>query len=90
MSSFKILAIDGGGIRGIIPAHWLVSLEASLKAANKELSLFSVFDLFAGTSTGSIIAAGLAIGKSAEEICGLYRKHGEKIFPSSPIPWRGR
>jgi predicted acylesterase/phospholipase RssA len=85
MSNFKILSIDGGGIRGIIPAHWLVSLEAKLKQANKDLSLFSGFDLIAGTSTGAIIAAGLAIGKSPDAICSLYRKNGRKIFPSSPL-----
>ena len=81
MATFKILSIDGGGIRGIIPAYWLTRLEAELKA-KADLTLHEVFDLFAGTSTGSIIAAGLAIGRSANEILKLYEEKGSKIFPT--------
>ena len=78
MATFKILSIDGGGIRGIIPAYWLTRLEAELKA-KANLTLHEVFDLFAGTSTGSIIAAGLAIGRSANEILNLYEEKGQDL-----------
>ena len=82
VATFKVLSVDGGGIRGIIPAHWLTRLEAELKA-QKSGSLLDVFDLFAGTSTGSIIAAGLSVGKSAAELCALYEVGGKKIFSKS-------
>jgi predicted acylesterase/phospholipase RssA len=83
MATFKILSIDGGGIRGIIPAFWLTSLESELDA-NSGSTLHDAFDIFAGTSTGSIIAAGLAIGKSADEIRKLYETKGSSIF-SCPL-----
>lgn len=54
----KILAIDGGGIRGIVPILLLIEIEARLK--QKGQSLYNIFDLYAGTSTGGIIALGLA------------------------------
>ncbi len=55
----KILSIDGGGIRGIIPALLLEELDRRIAARNKKRPLCGVFDLIAGTSTGSIIALGL-------------------------------
>lgn len=79
----KILAIDGGGIRGVVPAMILYRLEQSL---NKPLA--EVFDLIAGTSTGGII--GLALTKpnqegttqmgSPHEALEIYRERGHKIF----------
>lgn len=54
----KILCIDGGGIRGIVPVLLLIEIEARLKAQDK--NFHDVFDLYAGTSTGGIIALGLA------------------------------
>jgi uncharacterized protein len=71
MATFKILSIDGGGIRGIIPAFWLTRIEHELALKSRQ-SLLDVFDMFAGTSTGSIIAAGLAMGRSANDILKLY------------------
>ncbi len=69
----RILSIDGGGIRGIIPLCVLAKLEAELKARHGEsAALRDVFDLVAGTSTGSIIAAGVATGLSAGEMLDLY------------------
>jgi predicted acylesterase/phospholipase RssA len=79
MAAFKILSIDGGGIRGIIPAHWLTRLEHEV-ALKSGRSLLEAFDMFAGTSTGSIIAAGLANGRSANQIRELYVANGSKIF----------
>jgi len=70
---YKILSIDGGGILGIAPAKFL-SLNPKYEAA----------DLYAGTSTGSIIAALLADGKSGTEITNLYIELGKSAFKR---PW---
>lgn len=78
----KILSIDGGGIRGIIPAILLDEIE---KRTNKPVS--KLFDLIAGTSTGGILALGLVKpnkeGKpeySARQLADLYEKEGKLIF----------
>jgi uncharacterized protein len=82
---FKVLSIDGGGIRGIIPALVLTEIE---RRTGKPIS--SLFDLIAGTSTGGIIALGVtkpdANGDpeySAKEIGELYSGRGKKIFSST-------
>ncbi|HTU26245.1 MAG TPA: patatin-like phospholipase family protein, partial [Pirellulales bacterium] len=76
----RILAIDGGGIRGVIAASWLWLLEEQLQFRFGK-NLHDVFDVFAGTSTGAVIAAGLACkGFDAERISKLYRREGGKIF----------
>ncbi len=79
-SVFKILAIDGGGFRGVYPAHILARIEEewSIKWTEE-------FHMIAGTSTGSIIAAGLACGITAKEIVEFYAKHGAKIFQRMPF-----
>jgi uncharacterized protein len=81
----KVLSIDGGGIRGIIPAMVLAELEARTGKPVAEL-----FDLVAGTSTGGILATALAIpgehGRprwTANELVGLYRDEGPAIFHRS-------
>ena len=67
-NKFRILSIDGGGIRGIIPAYWLCEIE---KRAHKPIA--HLFNMLAGTSTGGILAGGLSfplngnIDKSTEE-----------------------
>jgi hypothetical protein len=71
----RILAIDGGGLRGIFAAHILHRIEQEFS-----ISWQSDFALIAGTSTGSIIAAGLACGLSAGDLCGFYKDHGKQIF----------
>lgn len=75
---FRILSIDGGGIRGLFPAGVLADFEATLGA---EASIVDHFDLVAGTSTGGILALGLGAGKSAREIRDLYMHRGPLIFP---------
>ncbi|MEM9345615.1 MAG: patatin-like phospholipase family protein [Planctomycetota bacterium] len=75
---FRILSLDGGGIRGIITARWLGELEDQLKTK----SLRDHFDLIAGTSTGSILACAVASGLSAEEIEKLYKEYGREVFPA--------
>jgi len=72
---FRILSIDGGGIRGIYPAHVLRCIEERL-----QINLFDTFDMITGTSTGSIIAAGVATGVPAADIVAMYKEHGAGIF----------
>ena len=76
---FKILSLDGGGIRGVLSARLLKEVETILKEKNKG-ELHEYFDLIAGTSTGSILAAGIACHKTAEELIQLYQDEGNNIF----------
>jgi uncharacterized protein len=78
MKPFKkhvAIAIDGGGIRGIIPVRALTMLEEALGKPAGE-----VFSLAAGTSTGSIISAGIGAGVSAKQMLDLYIDLGPQIF----------
>ncbi|MBS0151042.1 MAG: patatin-like phospholipase family protein [Nitrospira sp.] len=72
---FRILSLDGGGIRGAFTAACLAEFEKQIGSP-----LTNYFDLIAGTSTGGIIALGLALGKSAEDIRLFYEKYGHEIF----------
>lgn len=81
----KILSIDGGGIRGVFPAAFLAAIEEDLP---KPIGRY--FDLIAGTSTGGIIAIGLAMGLSAKEILDLYVQRGPEIFEQDQTGWRGQ
>ncbi len=72
---FRILSIDGGGIRGVFPAQILQCIQERLK-----IDVFDCFDMIAGTSTGSIIAAGVACQKQPSDIVSLYKSHGTDIF----------
>lgn len=80
--TFKILSLDGGGIRGVLAAGILQEMERQL---GPERPLHQYFDMIAGTSTGSILAAGLALGKNCQELIHLYQAHGEDIFPPPPV-----
>ena len=75
-----LLSIDGGGIRGIIPAAALVSLERTTGRPARE-----TFDFVAGTSTGAIITAGVAAGIPAERILDLYVTRAREVFTRSPL-----
>jgi len=78
---FRILSIDGGGIKGIFPAKVLTDIEADLQArGSNRTRIFEHFDLIAGTSTGGIIALGLALGIPANEILKLYLENAKVIF----------
>jgi len=79
---FRILAIDGGGLRGIFAAHLLQCIEQKLG-----VDLYDSFDMIAGTSTGSIIAAGIARKLPAARLVELYREQGHHIFAAKPKPW---
>ena len=75
MSRFQILSLIGGGIRGAFVTSYLKEIEQKLGRPIAES-----FDLIAGTSTGAIVAAGLAHGMSAEEMHQFYVKYGASIF----------
>jgi patatin-like phospholipase/acyl hydrolase len=82
---YRILTLDGGGIRGIMTAVWLRELESILGAPARDS-----FDLIAGTSTGSILACAIAMGKRPDEIIDLYETRGQTIFPGlSGRVWSG-
>lgn len=71
----RLLAIDGGGIKGVLPAAFLASIE---KTTGERI--VDHFDLIAGTSTGGIIALGLGLGLPALEILRFYRENGPNVF----------
>jgi uncharacterized protein len=78
---FRILALDGGGAKGFYSLGVLYEIEALIKRP-----LFEHFDLIFGTSTGSIIAALLALGKSVDQIHDLYKKHVPTVMKAG---WAG-
>lgn len=78
---FQILAFDGGGLKGLFSAAVLGHLEEDLG-----VRMTDHFDLIAGTSTGGIIALGLAIGMRPWEVVEFYSKHGPRIFPDAERP----
>jgi len=74
---YKILSIDGGGIRGIIPARVLERLETHVPGIVQE------FDLYAGSSTGAVLAAGFASGFVPRFMRQMYQGFGEQVFADS-------
>jgi hypothetical protein len=78
----KLLAIDGGGIRGVLALEVLQGIEDLLKAKSgrADFRLADYFDYIAGTSTGGIIAAGLSIGMSVGQILDFYQEAGAQMF----------
>ena len=78
--NFRILALDGGGLRGTFTAAVLAKWDDMLKAGGGN-DLISHFDLVAGTSTGAILAIGLAMGLKPREILEFYEEKGPQIFP---------
>jgi uncharacterized protein len=83
---FKILSLDGGGIKGIIPCTILRYIEDETG-----LPIHRLFDLLAGTSTGGIIALGLTRDKdyySAQDMLDLYVEHGKDIFSKRPSDFK--
>jgi patatin-like phospholipase/acyl hydrolase len=76
--AIRILSIDGGGIRGILPARLLQYIEQQTGHPARDL-----FHLIAGTSTGGIVGCGLLIGKPAKDLGDLYAQHGGEIFSHS-------
>jgi len=72
---YRMLSIDGGGIKGLISLIWLNELDKRLSKP-----LCEYFDLFVGTSSGSLISCALAYGISTSEIMDLFEKEGKFIF----------
>jgi hypothetical protein len=78
----RILAVDGGGVRGALAVGLITKIESTLreKLGRPNLVLSDYFDLIGGTSTGAIVAAGLALGRSADDLAELYRRLGPRVF----------
>jgi Patatin-like phospholipase/SLOG cluster2 len=81
--SFRILALDGGGLKGTFTAAALATWEKQTG-----LRIVDHFDLIAGTSTGGILAIGLGLGLTGQEMLDFYRRRGPVIFPVTRL--RGR
>lgn len=78
--NFRILALDGGGLRGTFTAAVLAKWDDMLKSGGGN-NLISHFDLVAGTSTGAILAIGLALGIAPRDILKFYQEQEALIFP---------
>ena len=82
----RILALDGGGLRGILTLGILKQIEDTLRKKHgndQAFCLCDYFDLISGTSTGAIIAATLAIGWSVDDITKKYFELGARVFRRS-------
>lgn len=88
----KLLTLDGGGIRGVITLQVLAKIEEILrhKSGNPDLVLADYFDYLAGTSTGAIIAACLAIGMKVADVSEFYLESGPAMFTRAGILRRYR
>lgn len=87
----KLLALDGGGIRGVITLEVLAAMEDLLRSAlgrDKSFVLGDYFDYVAGTSTGAVIGAGLARGMPVSELMDRYISLGSKMFKKAVWPQR--
>jgi hypothetical protein len=88
---FRILCLDGGGIRGIVTARMLLEVERQIQEHHQQ-SLAQYFDMIAGTSTGSLLAAAVSMGYTSEKLIELYQERGAEIFPyrslASPSRWK--
>lgn len=86
----RILALDGGGLRGVLTLGILREIESMLRTrhgGNPAFRLSDYFDLIAGTSTGAIIAAALALGMTVDEVHGHYLRLGNVVFKRSLLRW---
>ncbi|QGZ94974.1 patatin-like phospholipase family protein [Terricaulis silvestris] len=79
----RILALDGGGVKGILTLGMLKALEDELRrraGGDSAFRLSDYYDLIGGTSTGAIISSGLALGMSVDEMIELYARLGPDVF----------
>jgi uncharacterized protein len=86
----RILALDGGGLRGVLTLGMLREIETLLRArhgGDPNFRLSDYFDLIAGTSTGAIIAAALSLGMSVNEVHTHYMALGKFVFKRSLLRW---
>lgn len=81
---FKILSIDGGGARGIYPAHILKRIKEQFS-----IDFINEFDIITGTSTGAIIAAALAVDIPIESVCIMYENLVNEIFNENKFAFGG-
>jgi patatin-like phospholipase/acyl hydrolase len=89
----RILALDGGGIRGIITIEILARIESLLReklGRRDDFVLADYFDFIAGTSTGAIIGTGLSLGASVHEIRRFYLETGKEMFEQASVLRRFR
>src|SRR3954471_14998659 len=80
------IAVDGGGSRGLIVAQALLTLEKQL-TDDKPLITYPGLKVLTGTSTGSIITAGIAVGMRVSDLIDLYVEAGETVFPPIIPRW---
>ncbi len=80
---YRVLSLNGGGMRGIYTAAFLDRLLAHFARARsvEALDLGKGFDLITGTSTGTIVGCALAVGRPMSEVVKLYVDRGAEIFP---------
>ena len=79
----RVLALDGGGVKGVLTLGMLKALEDELRRRagdDAQFRLSDYYDLIGGTSTGAIVAAGLALGLSVDELTELYMRLGPEVF----------
>lgn len=84
----KLLALDGGGIRGLITLGFLAEIESLLRVrtgAGEDFVLADYFDYVAGTSTGAVIATAISMGMSVSEITDFYQNSGEAMFDKASL-----
>lgn len=81
----RVLAIDGGGVRGVLPASFLATVEEQIDG-----NVVDYFDLIVGTSTGGIIALALGAGIAPAAIRDFYLERGRRIFPGNRVIRRAR
>ena len=96
MKPFRVLCLDGGGMRGAYQTAYLATFAERISEKLRlqgPLDVGSAFDLVVGTSTGGIVACGLAAGVPLTQMQELYAKAGKKIFPLQwvrPLPILGK
>src|SRR5947199_1752109 len=84
----KLLALDGGGIRGVITLEVLAEIERQLQknvGRGDDFVLADYFDYIAGTSTGAIIGTCLALGMRVEEVARFYKESGPAMFDKANL-----
>ena len=83
----RVFSIDGGGMRGLYSAAYLVKLAKSYEETREvgPLDIRKGFDLIAAASTGAIVRCALAVGVAADRVASLYRDYGPEVF-SAKLP----
>lgn len=86
MTPFRVLSLDGGGMRGVYQASYLNTFVRRIRDSNEgQIDPGRAFDLLVGTSTGGIVACALAAGVELTQVLTLYNEFGKHIFPRQQI-----